>query len=81
MYGVMIDSEVGRTASRSSSSFVPGLGHPRDLGVEPLDDLLFAFEVRLGMNSGKVGVLTPVLLNFASRKPCSRSQIAYARGA
>jgi len=48
----MMDSLVGRTARRSSSSSLPPWV-TRDLGVEPLDDVLLLLQVTLGMNSGK----------------------------
>ncbi len=46
-----------------------GLGHPRDLGVEPLDDVLLAFEVRLGDEHGEVGVLDPRIFELRVEEP------------
>jgi hypothetical protein len=80
MYGVMIDSEVGRTASRSSSSFVPASVTHATSGSNPSTISFSRSRYDSGMNMGKYAFCTPLSLNFASRKRLSRSQTAYARG-
>ncbi len=44
---------------------VAAVGDPRDLGVEPLDDVLLAFEVALGDKQREVRVLDARLLELA----------------